>query len=312
MNREKKINQLDNLIKSFSDTFKDDEIIYHYTTAEGLNKIIQNNEIWLTNTEFVNDTTECKTFDEQIKSFNISDIPNKHVQRQLETWWEGSNNRYIASFSKKGDSLEQWRAYGPYAIGFKANNLIKNRFSLHRCTYGFQQIKKWVISKSKIKKWNASELEDTDKYIAAMDLVYFASIKSKNENFKNEEEIRLFVVSNDNWGNYPNSPSMFSEDPSIHFRHHSNLKMPVPYVKFFLTNEEEQANEIDRRTEIEVKRDNREKEEKAKKELLPIKEIVIGPMQHQKEAEMACKMLLHEKGYPDCKINISKIPYRGV
>ena len=53
-------------------------------------------------------------------------------------------------------------------------------------------------------------------------------------------------------------------------------------------------------------------EEKIKKKsLLPITEIFIGPMLHQKEAEIACRILLKDKGYEKVKVNVSDIPYRG-
>ena len=46
--------------------------------------------------------------------------------------------------------------------------------------------------------------------------------------------------------------------------------------------------------------------------LLPIEEVLIGPMLHQKEAEIACNILLKNKGYTKKDIlNVSDIPYRG-
>ena len=152
-----------------------------------------------------------------------------------------------------------------------------------------------------------------DKQIAAMELMYQASIKFKNYNYENEKEIRLFVVSHNNWNPFTNSPSMFRDDPPIYFRYHPKLNTPVPYFKFFLTDKEslEDENTIDRRTETEVKKEFREKEKNTEKKLLPIKEVIIGPMQHQNEAKVACGMLLHETGYPSDIVKCSEIPYRG-
>ena len=45
--------------------------------------------------------------------------------------------------------------------------------------------------------------------------------------------------------------------------------------------------------------------------LLPIREVLIGPMIHQEEAKFACKILLKDKGYENVKVNVSGIPYRG-
>jgi len=45
--------------------------------------------------------------------------------------------------------------------------------------------------------------------------------------------------------------------------------------------------------------------------LLPIREIIIGPMPHQRDAETAVSFLLAEKGYKDVKVYSSDIPFRG-
>ncbi len=47
------------------------------------------------------------------------------------------------------------------------------------------------------------------------------------------------------------------------------------------------------------------------KELLPIKEIIIGPMQHQEEAVKATEIFLLENGYDEVKVTPSDIPFRG-
>ena len=46
------------IIKIFSEPYKG--TVYHYTTADGLSGIVSNHEIWMSNTAFMNDTTELK------------------------------------------------------------------------------------------------------------------------------------------------------------------------------------------------------------------------------------------------------------
>ena len=61
-------------------------------------------------------------------------------------------------------------------------------------------------------------------------------------------------------------------------------------------------------------KERRLEEENAKiRELLPIKEILVGPMrdQEQEEAKLACEILLSEKGYEGVEVKASEIPYRG-
>ena len=54
------------------------------------------------------------------------------------------------------------------------------------------------------------------------------------------------------------------------------------------------------------------KEEAKARELLPITEVIVGPMAYRREAETACKILLHERGYKQVPVTKSDIPYRGL
>ena len=68
---------------------------------------------------------------------------------------------------------------------------------------------------------------------------------------------------------------------------------------------------IDGETAMEMKQQKLNEEKSRKRDLLPIVDILIGPMIHQEEAMIACKILLKDKGYSNVKVNISDIPYRG-
>lgn len=315
--------KLEELIDSFNDKF-DDKIIYHYTSIEGFKGIIENNELWLTNTEFVNDTMECKTFYEYIDQLIASEIKNENVKTQLREWKRDKEHQntnghddvssyYIASFSKEDDSLEQWRAYGSYCcIGFEVDKLVKNKFNLYECIYNNEQLKIWLNIQSQKAEWDSLDNSEY-KTTAAHILVHAALVKSKNIHFINEKEVRLFTVSDHNWKQHPNSPSIYLNQASIHFRQHAAFEAPVPYVKFFLSEKccqlkPEVLQKMDKR---EVKKHNRETEEKSNRLPLPIKKIIIGPIQHKIEEKKACEIFLNEKGYSDCEVTVSEIPYRG-
>ena len=79
--REKGIEQLISLNASFADSC--DDWIYHYTSPEGLRGIIDSGELWLTNTAFVNDTTEGKSLGNESNLFEENDFENKEI------WDEG-------------------------------------------------------------------------------------------------------------------------------------------------------------------------------------------------------------------------------
>lgn len=332
MDREQHLRQIDELISTFADPC--DGIVYHYTSAEGFQGIIESGEIWLTNTGFVNDITECNALRQEKDLFGKDELA---FNRYIEKWWDDfsidwneRNNYYIASFSKEHDSLEQWRAYGNVCIGFETQRLKKSGFSLHECVYSKEEIRRWILEKAKAKEWMLDEPDRTISFIAedgvpttsyldgrgsvAFSLIFEASIKLKHVCYRNEKEVRLLAVSNHDW-DFFNSPSMYEDDPPIYFRPHPVFKVPVPYVKFFIPDEPEEecdsGEDYGGKAELQIKEEKREKEKKQKRALLPIQEIWIGPTPHKEETRVSCGILLHEKGYKDVQINVSEIPYRG-
>jgi len=167
-----------------------------------------------------------------------------------------------------------------------------------------------------VPEWESNDFKDKDilKRAAAFNLIYAASRKYKNKHFKDEQEVRLMTTSHHTWGLYTNSSSMFEDDSPIHYRTHSAYNMPVPYVKFFIEDVETQKNKqtaVAQETSVQMKERKLSEERNKKRLLLPITEILIGPMIHQKKAETACKILLKDKGYEDVVVKISDIPYRG-
>lgn len=290
-----------------------DDIIYHYTSAEGLRGIIENNEIWLTNVAFVNDKTECKALQAEKDLFEDKDFTNDFVKKSWKSFIGSPYNdhdTYIVSFSRGKESLEQWRAYGNFRIGFRADKLISPSSNLYPCVYNKQEIKKWILEKEIVQEWGGKYLNDEYKRGAALNLIYAASKKYKNIHFAQEKEVRLISIAHHTWEPYSNSPDMYKKDPPIHFRDHQVYKTPVPYVKFVIDNDEAKLITIGEKEEA-MKKRKLDEEQKRKRGRLPIEEILIGPMLHQDEAKIACNIILSDKGYKNVKVNVSDIPYRG-
>ncbi|MCK4786522.1 MAG: DUF2971 domain-containing protein [Desulfobacteraceae bacterium] len=331
-NYKQHLKRVEDLMNSFSDPC--DGTIYHYTSASGFQGIVESGEIWLTNTDFVNDTTDCKALQEESRLFGEGELS---CNRYIEKYWprflknndKSASNFYVASFNKNPDSLEQWRAYGNICIGFDVKQLKKNGFYLYKCVYDKSEIKEWVLDKARAEKWmldeqhikkhlfNEDGSEITYDYdarpAAAMDLIYAALTKLKHSCFENEKEVRLLAVSHFHWP-LP-IPSIYDKQPPIHFRQHQGFEVPVPYVKYFASTDQEEgcdsSEKYEGKTELQVKEEKREKEKNQNRALLPIKEIWVGPTPHKEETRLACEILLQEKGYKDVPVNISGLPYRG-
>lgn len=309
----REVRQFLKLIGEFADPYEGN--LYHYTSAEGLRGIVENNEIWMTNVNFVNDTTECRALEKETELFSNSDFTTKEVKDEWFQFLKVSrdlNNTYIVSFSSGEESLSQWRAYGDYRIGFDAKRLAKAPFNLYRCVYSKEEIRNWILEKDRLTLWKEFT-NKREKRGLAYYLIYTASRKYKDEHFKDEKEFRLLVLSDYKLG-YHASNSMYDNQPPIHFRDHPKYNMPFPYVKFTI----QQVGEPETGQKKEKKETHRQSKErrlaeerKGRRNLLPIKDILIGPMSDQEKAKTACEILLYANGYNKVSVDTSKIPYRG-
>jgi hypothetical protein len=311
-----KYEQLRRLFQAFSEPYRG--TIYHYTSADGITGIIDKHEIWMSNTAFMNDATELCMLQNAEAIFKDSDFSNDAVRHERDEMLKQQRSNqikqtdyYMASFSRKKDSLEQWRAYGNFCIGFDARKLaVKKRVFLYGCLYSENDIRRWILKKEKIDEWNGLG-DDKDRRNGAYNLFYVASMKYKNRHFKNESEVRLIASSHHDWF-FNNSPELYKDDLPIHFRRHPVYGSPVPYVKFHIEDDSNSSPSRMKETEKEMKERKLKEEGTRPRKLLPITEVIVGPMSHQAEAKVACQILLSERGYKAVKVTKSDIPYRGI
>ncbi|MGA3068809.1 MAG: DUF2971 domain-containing protein [Terracidiphilus sp.] len=316
MSRADKYETLRKLIQAFSEPYEG--TVYHYTSADGISGIIDKHEIWMSNTTFMNDTTELKALRNATDILMDNDFTNDAVRERWHKMVDRTRtdemiepDYYMASFSKNGDSLEQWRAYGNFCIGFEAGKLAirRRKIFLYECLYTEDKLREWILAKERIPEWTNLPGDQRDN--AAFNLVRIAPMKYKNKHFSTEEEIRLIAISHHNW-DFPNSPVLYENDLPIHFRPHRLYGFPLPYLKFFI--ERKRNNRPKKTQEAETQMKERKLNEEAAKprELLPITEVIVGPMAYQREAKTACEILLSERGYKQVPVRVSGIPYRGL
>jgi hypothetical protein len=107
-----------------------EELVYHYTSADALLKIVTKRRFWLTSTEFVNDTFEFSLPTRRLlhmaqhSAITIPWVPPNTPVAHLQALGLHLGNSmftYVACFSRSANSLSQFRLYGQgggYAIGF--------------------------------------------------------------------------------------------------------------------------------------------------------------------------------------------------
>lgn len=131
--------------------------IHHYTSAEGLQGILGNRELWLTDIDFLNDEMEVRyalqiasiEAQSMIRAFEKSPemLMTPRGFQVLEATVEKLNERldldeevlspweeslFVASFCQSADLLSMWRAYGASAEGYSVEfdvDVLRDVFS---------------------------------------------------------------------------------------------------------------------------------------------------------------------------------------
>ncbi len=292
------------------------KVLYHYTSAESFKGIVENHELWMTNAEFLNDLEECIALQRETDLFQKSDFTSDFAWDEWKHYLKYGKTRtdiYLNSFSSERDeSLSQWRSYGNFRIGLDGKRLKKNRFQMHECFYDQKTIKDWILEKVNSKKWQDIKEDPEFTPVIAEILFATASKKYKNKYFKDEREYRMIVHASPIRNLYENSPSLIM--PSIYYRNISGYNMKIPYVKFFLSKDDEVGTiqgPLGARKQSDIKKERIEKEQAVDKELLPITEVMVGPIPDREKEAIACEIFLKDNGYCNVKVRTSDIPYRG-
>ena len=267
------------------------DVIYHYTTLEGLKGIIEDNSIWATKISYLNDSSEYRIAIELMKKrlSEKSDWCAQIFEETLNTFgWLENPNVYVCSFSEKDDSLSQWRAYSKnsvgISIGFKTKELEKlaknQNFTLSKCVY-FPQEQINLIDKALLYIFDLLQVENkkhldeiaNNKYekltVRNFLLANLENIAPviKDKGFYEEAELRLISVA------VPN-------DQEINFNMGDSFIKP--YIKFNLGDLD---NIID--------------------------QVIIGPSPHRDLAIDSCSMFLENHKISSQKISPTSIPYRN-
>lgn len=278
--------------KLISDTSP--KVLYHYTSLEGFMGIINSRAVWMTEFSYLNDRREVnyglELLLDTLKNILLNE-ENADVRDLLSTWNESlaaaPNRVCIASFSADADSLSQWRAYGPIAVGFPVQSLVlhANEVRLQQIEYDPESQRK--IAQIYIHHLMAAYVADSqggrltrspDLYHKSGRLLELA-VFFKDSAFRTENEYRLAYIDN------PDVLETFElKSPPKSFRV-ANGRI-VPYVPS---------------TEV-LPSENRDFE-------LEISEIILGP-ECDYLLERGVREFLNERGLANVNIRKSTVPFR--
>ncbi|KWS07497.1 hypothetical protein AL064_18990 [Pseudomonas syringae pv. syringae] len=260
--------------------------IFHYSDINAVAAIISSSKLWLTNAFFLNDSREIMEGIDTISSaldehiLTLKDSPELvRGARFLQGGFmyartaAESQGIYTCSFSKSGDLLSQWQAYGFFAIEFDERLLdvqpdLKTVALpvLSPCMYA--EDKKLSIAKIAVQQYCA-ELNDIlinenpEGGIEQIKELMVLAACFKNRHFEAEQEVRLI---------------RHSVGPKIRFRAKDDHL--VPYLEH---------------------------------EFAPsaIKAVHIGPVKNPVLAAESLRILLQSNGMSGVDIVKSQIPFRS-
>jgi hypothetical protein len=309
------------------------ELLYHYTDQKGLLGILDSKSIWATHFRYLNDTSEGRIVfstaldelnsrvnsDAMMLTFGMQPIKrSKKIECEDEEifsqgvamlTWVTSPDVFVTSFSEKGDSLSQWRAYsgrsGGYSIGFRLDylrevgrNFLGGRSvalaqgaeALLRCIYYNKReetalkdevermVTAYIGEAAEMAKLPMVEGIQGFRTPAALAIRHFLNLGTrsaitKDDGFREEAEWRLAFLLRHN-----------PADIDIEVRPGSS--MPIPYLAVPLSYEG-----MDRPISID--------------------DIIVGPCPHPSEAAKSVELLLARSGFRGVRVKNSQIPYRS-
>ena len=191
-----------NNIRKTIEKFNIKEEIYHYTSIDAFQGMVENGEFWFGNAANMNDKSEVKDFIMKLETSVKDEFPQ--ITDKCEDFFNKIFKRlskeypYVMSFSKLHDNAAQWERYANNAkgicIGFDTEKLLQV-FCYSNTTFGDvyynYDIKKHAHLKTISEYLNNGFLSWFQDEKALIDNIIACGYMHKHESFKSEEEFRL-------------------------------------------------------------------------------------------------------------------------
>ncbi len=283
---------------------KPPNILFHYTSQEGILGILGGREIWATDIQYLNDTREGRIGFEIARHVLLDRTTLAEMKGTQKPLWKAkhdhmkdtlkkvrdkrSANVMTCSFTEHGDLLSQWRGYcqpGPgFSIGFHSKKLLEiqnsdPRILLARCIYDYP------TQKQILEEGIDCELKDEFPFVLhertafseisltlkdRNEFLWFCSPLFKDSSFEEEEEWRLI------------NPRESGEQHQLSFR--PGLAMLTPYVRIPLASTAQE---------------------------LGVSNIIVGPCPHPELAKRATVDFILKHGIKRCSVKTTSTSYQS-
>jgi hypothetical protein len=277
----------------------------HYTSMKGLVGIIESGGFWLSDHRFLNDSEEYHNGRKLVLGILerlCNDADHQPFQDVLARTafileHEKEPPQYVCAFSTKPDNLDQWRAYAPgeqgVAITFdsilrdgRSHFVIPPVMTLRRIIYS-DDVKTSILTQTIARyagEFAADEQAgiptETDAWAEGLsDSLAMEFITFKHSSYESEAETRM-VVPSAQAGNFPGIRHRVTKNKIVSYFLSADL----------YTDEFRSAMGTD---------------------LLPVREIRVGPTATQQVTRRSIEEFLLHTGYRNVPVLESQIPFRG-
>lgn len=304
------------------------DVLYHYTTGDGLIGILQNKKIWATNVGYMNDSEEfiqgAKALRREAESrfslrYDNPENPDpisredrilEALVNRLDSIIEGKSFRaFVACFSGCEDDLAQWRGYSgaqsKFSIGFDGERLGEMANSLtHSRDGNNRRFLRCFLAPAIYKRHQQKHLvrrmvdfildqfpRDEDAADFEYDVDYDASWIDA---YMKTGALALALLKNDRFDQEREWRLVVIPSNNDHVKFRNRASMLTPYLEISLEGIETQSNPSLNNAEV------------------PMRNLWVGPSTHMTENAVAAKMLLDRPEYRHIAIKKSSVPYRNL
>lgn len=289
--------------------------IYHYTSLESFQGIVESEDLWLTESAFMNDASEIEhgiaLAREVFEPIATSESPIADVLRGLASVTVVERPRInLACFSSARDSLSQWRGYSGkaagVALGFTPESLMRGLGYPSECTMT------WVLYSDEQKRalldcfarffseayrrdaqrkisvrqrdGSSKDFYPTDGYAKSLRGLFFELVVCcKDAAFADEREIRMVYTEHNEI-----IDSFGLRSAARRFRQADGFLAPYTTVADIRETDEHQIN----------------------RSKFPLEEVLVGPHPKAELAALSIRQILDARGFAEVPVYRSTSPYR--
>lgn len=290
--------------------------LYYYTSISTLENIISKENIWLSNSKYLNDSTEinytnnliydiCEKYLNEHKEFDK--LFKENIESLVHTIDIELGDTYILSLTENKDSLALWSNYSNYDgynLAFNCD-YFQNIFTEKKYRFINRDEESILLNEREDFLWYFGEVIYNQEYqenIIKERIEFLYNLYKRFYKFKDEEDFKcliVYVLYNIAYISTFFKDESFKEEQEhrLVFRiinknikkqiikHRISNRVFIPYIELDLSENRREGN-------------------------LPIEKITIGPKNNLDIAEIGLKSFLESEGYYNINIKKSKIPLR--